>query len=123
MSVSSFVRTTPHLQSECDRAFSEGRLRTAGQPNSLGTVAISLANLEGGFWRSLEGNRQHEVRSYVQLGEPPPFLRQDAILRASLRYFPTLRSASLLLARPADNWKPIQGRRRIATPLPPPIPA
>ena len=57
----------PHLQGECDRAFSEGRLRTAGQPNSLGAVAISLANLEGGLWRSFEGNRQHKVRSFVQL--------------------------------------------------------
>jgi hypothetical protein len=57
----------PHLQGKCDRAFSERRLRTAGQPNSLSVVAISLANLEGGFWRSLEGNRQHKIRSFVQL--------------------------------------------------------
>jgi hypothetical protein len=45
----------PHLHGECDRAFSERRLRTAGQPNSLGAVAISLANLEGGLWRSFGG--------------------------------------------------------------------
>ena len=60
----------PHLNNECDRAFSEGRLRTAGHPNSLGAVAITLTNPEGGLWRSFEGNRQHKVRSFVQPEEP-----------------------------------------------------
>ena len=95
----------PILQGKCDRAFSEGRLRTAGQPNSLGSVAITLANLEGGLWRSLEGNRQHKVRSFVQPGEPPSFLRQGAILRANLRYSPTLRSASILLGTAGRQWE------------------
>ena len=58
----------PIVHGKCDRAFSEGQLRTAGQPNSLGSVAISLANLEGVLWRSFEGNRQHKVRRYVQPG-------------------------------------------------------
>ena len=87
----------PHLQGEGDSAFSEGRLRTAAQPNSLGTVAIPLANFEGGLWRSFEGNRQHKVRSFVQPGEPAFFPRQDAVLRASARYLATQRSDSLLL--------------------------
>jgi hypothetical protein len=92
MSVSSFVRTTPHLQSECDRAFSEGRLRTAGQPNSLGTVAISLANLEGGSgvaWRGI-GNTKFAVA--FNSGSRRPFYARTRYCAPaydiSLRYDP-----------------------------------
>jgi hypothetical protein len=60
----------PHPQGECDRAFSEGGLQTAGQPNSLCPVPITFTNLDGGLWRSFEGNRQHKVRSFGQPEAP-----------------------------------------------------
>lgn len=41
----------PKLQGERERAFSEGRLRAAGQPNSLSVVAITLSHPDGGLWR------------------------------------------------------------------------
>ncbi len=34
------------------------------------SVAITLTSLDGGFSRSMEGNRQRKVRSFVQPGEP-----------------------------------------------------
>ena len=70
----------PHLQSERDRAFSERWLRAPSQPDPLGSVAITLTNLDGGFRRSMEANWQHKVRSFVQPGEPLPYL--PPVLRA-----------------------------------------
>jgi hypothetical protein len=84
------------LKSEPDGAFPQCRLRATGKPDPLGAIAITLPNPDIGLWRSFEGNRQHVVRGFIQPGEPPPFVRRDAILRADLRFSPTLRSNSLL---------------------------
>jgi hypothetical protein len=70
MLVRSFVRITPISRASVTARFPEGRLRAAGQANSISSVAVTLPNSEGGFWRSFEGNRQHKVRSFVQPGEP-----------------------------------------------------
>jgi hypothetical protein len=56
MPVRSFVRTTP-ISRATATAFSERRLRAPNEPDSLGSVAITLKNLDGGLGRSTEGNR------------------------------------------------------------------
>jgi hypothetical protein len=58
------------FQSEGDRALSQGWFGAAGQPNPLGTVAVTLPHLDGGFWRSLAGNIVFVVRGFFGPGEP-----------------------------------------------------
>jgi hypothetical protein len=77
-----------HLQGERDRAFSERWLRAPSQPDPLGSVPITLTNLDGGSRRSMEGNWQHKVRSFVQPGEP--------IKSATYRPFPRTEGPHLL---------------------------
>jgi hypothetical protein len=49
------------LKNERDCAFPQCRLRTAGESNPLGPVAITLPHPDRGLWRSFEGNRQFAV--------------------------------------------------------------
>jgi hypothetical protein len=102
------------LKSEPDGAFPQCRLRATGKPDPLGAIAITLPNPDIGLWRSFEGNRQHVVRGFIQPGEPPPFVRRDAILRADLRFSPTLRSNSLLPEWQANSREGDRGQWQIS---------
>ncbi|CAH2405580.1 hypothetical protein MES5069_480002 [Mesorhizobium escarrei] len=54
--------------------------------DALRALAVTLANFDGRFWRNFEGDRQLVVRGFIRPGEPPPFLRQDAKLRADVQF-------------------------------------
>jgi hypothetical protein len=58
------------LKSQRDGPFPQCRLWATGKPNPFGSVAITLPHPDKGLWRSIEGNRQLKVRSFVQPGEP-----------------------------------------------------
>jgi hypothetical protein len=65
-----------HLKGECDRPFSEGGFRTAGQPDSLSSVAVTLPNLGAGSGVVLRGIGSTRFAVSFSPGSHPNFSRR-----------------------------------------------